>query len=100
MNIRIDSEAMQELEEAAEFYASHAVQLGLDFVAMVEKGLQQIAAHPDRYPFANEIPFRCYRLGRFPFDLFYRVEEAEIYVAAIAHQSRRPGYWKDRLKDG
>jgi hypothetical protein len=22
-----------------------------------------------------------------------------VYIVAVAHQSRHPGYWKDRLKD-
>jgi len=26
----------------------------------------------------------------------YRVRDHDMYVVAVAHTSRRPGYWKDR----
>jgi hypothetical protein len=34
---------------------------------------------------------------RFPYSLMYIVEEHELYILAIAHQSKRPGYWADRV---
>ena len=33
---------------------------------------------------------------RFPFELIYRVEADAVVVIAVAHQRRRPGYWKSR----
>lgn len=32
----------------------------------------------------------------FPFDIVYRYTREEIEIVAIAHHSRRPGYWKSR----
>ena len=32
-------------------------------------------------------------LKRFPYDMY----AAELVVIAVAHQSRRPGYWRERL---
>ncbi|MGD0008886.1 MAG: hypothetical protein ABSE93_10115 [Terriglobia bacterium] len=26
-------------------------------------------------------------------------EESKIYIAAVMHQHRRPGFWKDRVRD-
>ena len=34
---------------------------------------------------------------RFPFTVYYRDDLHEIYILAIAHTSRRPGYWKSRM---
>jgi hypothetical protein len=34
----------------------------------------------------------------FPFIVVYRTVPAGIQVIAIAHTSRRPGYWRKRLK--
>jgi hypothetical protein len=36
-------------------------------------------------------------LRRFPYDIVVRERVDEIIVVAVAHQSRRPGYWKNRL---
>jgi hypothetical protein len=32
--------------------------------------------------------------------MVYLVEKDDILIFAMAHQSRRPGYWTDRLRDG
>jgi hypothetical protein len=35
--------------------------------------------------------------NRFPFVVIYQVKKDEIFIAAIANLSRKPGYWKERL---
>jgi hypothetical protein len=37
-------------------------------------------------------------LRRLRYGLFYLVERDTITLVAIAHTSRRPGYWLDRLR--
>jgi hypothetical protein len=34
---------------------------------------------------------------RFLHLLFYRVERERIFIVAVAHHRRRPGYWRSRL---
>lgn len=36
-------------------------------------------------------------LRRFPFSLIYAVETTAVVIVAVAHQSRRPGYWRNRV---
>jgi hypothetical protein len=50
---------------------------------------------PERWPvyFSR---FRRYTLHRFPFSVVYRVESSRVFVLAVAHGRRRPGYWRDR----
>lgn len=43
--------------------------------------------------------FRRAVLRRFPFSLIYSEEPTEIVIIAVAHQKRRPGYWRGR-RDG
>jgi hypothetical protein len=41
---------------------------------------------------------RCrYVMKRFPFVVVYRVTTDRIEIIAVAHGSRKPGYWKKRL---
>ncbi|MGH8701418.1 MAG: type II toxin-antitoxin system RelE/ParE family toxin, partial [Burkholderiales bacterium] len=35
-------------------------------------------------------------LNRFPYSVVYRTSSDEIIVIAVAHQRRRPGYWRRR----
>jgi toxin ParE1/3/4 len=35
-------------------------------------------------------------LKKFPFSVIYRPEPDGIVIFAVAHQSRRPGYWRGR----
>jgi toxin ParE1/3/4 len=39
-------------------------------------------------------------LDRFPFTLPYQIKGDEIVILALAHTSRRPGYWSRRGVDG
>lgn len=39
---------------------------------------------------------RSVPLRRFPFVVFYRVDESLIRVIAVAHKRKRPGYWRLR----
>jgi hypothetical protein len=38
-------------------------------------------------------------MRRFPFSLIYRVDRDTIAILAVAHHSRRPGYWRRRDRD-
>jgi hypothetical protein len=42
---------------------------------------------------------RRYLLKRFPFAVIYLTSEKKIQIVAVAHCKRKPGYWKERLKD-
>ncbi len=37
--------------------------------------------------------------NRFPFAIIYIERDQEFFVIAVAHTSRKPDYWKDRLRE-
>ena len=39
---------------------------------------------------------RRYLMKHFPYSLVYTVSSEEIRILAVAHHSRRPGYWASR----
>jgi hypothetical protein len=47
----------------------------------------------------GERRLRATLLSRFPYAIVYKTSENEIHVVAIAHLSRRPAYWADRVRD-
>jgi len=62
----------------------------------VDRGLQLIGEHPEAWS-VIEPDIRRFALQDFPYGIIYIVEDPTIRVVAIAHTSRRPGYWHDRI---
>jgi len=40
---------------------------------------------------------RRFLVRRFPYGLLYRNEPTAIFIVAVMHLRRRPGYWKGRV---
>jgi plasmid stabilization system protein ParE len=89
-------EAEAELLAAARFYEGKSKGLGLDFLAEVRQAARGIAARPNSgRKFSRRL--RRILVPRFPYGLLYRVEPALVFIVAVAHLHRRPGYWLRRL---
>ena len=89
-------EARVELREAVKFYESERQGVGADFVREVRAAVEHILEHPMS---GSPAPAGTRRkvLPHFPYLLFYRFEQAEVTIVAVAHQRRRPGYWQPRV---
>ena len=94
MRCRFVSAAEEEFTDAAVFYETEAG-LGEEFVAAVIGGIDRLLEMP---LLGNLIAarVRSIPLGRFPFNLVYKVDDDEIVIVAVA-QSRLPTYWHHRL---
>ncbi|WP_158563943.1 type II toxin-antitoxin system RelE/ParE family toxin [Jiangella anatolica] len=96
--VRIEPEAAAELEGAVHWYDRHRHGLGADFLAAVDNTV----AHISRWPVAgapvpgvaDDIPARRAPVPRFPYTVVYLVLDDTISVLAVAHDKRRPGYWR------
>ncbi len=88
-------EARAEMRESFEFYEARLDGLGLRFLLAVEQTAERIVVHPEAGALlAGE--FRKRIVPGFPYNIIYRVWEDYIYLVAVAHDYRRPGYWRDR----
>ena len=95
--LRIAPEAEQELAEAAAWYEKRRAGLGIELIAVIDRELDAILEMPLIHPlWRADRPYRKRAAKRFPYLIFFRVEEDEIIVAAIAHIRRTPGYWLRR----
>jgi toxin ParE1/3/4 len=99
--VRVDDAAAQELEEAAAWYEEEAPGTGdrlLDAfsnaVALLQQEPVPLVSMPGQ---AGQLGANRLLLHRFPFDVIVVAEGDELVVIAVAHHSRRPGYWMDRL---
>jgi hypothetical protein len=90
-------EARAEMRQSFEFYESRLAGLGLRFLSAVEETTKRIVAYPEAgAPLAGE--FRKRIVQGFPFNIIYRVWADHIYLVAVAHHHRRPGYWRERTE--
>ncbi len=95
MKVQFHPDATIELIEAAHFYEERQQGLGDRLLDAVEEAIAFIRRHPTIWR-PDEQGRRKYRVRRFPFLIIYKIKNNSIYILAIAHTSRRPGYWKKR----
>ncbi len=98
MNYEFHPEAEQELCEAASRYESEVSELGLRFVDEVERVIRLLLEQPQLGSRLDD-ELRHFVLRRFPFSVVYAVVSDVVYVVAVAHGSRVPGYWRPRVQD-
>ncbi len=97
MKVEFLSEADEEFREAARYYESEAAGVGLSFITAVHKGVAEIVD----LPLAAQViraGIRKKVLRHFPYNLFYAIEADTLVIVAVAHQRRRPNYWRVRLQ--
>ena len=94
-NIKFHPLATDEFKESAKFYESRRTGLGKRSIDAVEKTLALIRTNPPIGKIDQE-GNRRFRVKKFPFLIIYKVREGKIFVLAVAHTSKKPGYWKDR----
>lgn len=100
--IRILLEAAEEAIEAAAWYERERAGLGMEFfravdaaIELLEDDIVPLTAMPGT---AGLRGAKRLVLKRFPYDIVVQDFPEEVIVVAVAHHSRRPGYWRSRLR--
>jgi plasmid stabilization system protein ParE len=95
-NLRIAEGAEDDYIASLTWYSALSKQAADGLEAAFAQALEAIATSPVRYPLYDE-RHRSYLLKHYPFRIIYRrTSEHECLIEAVAHTSRRPGYWRDR----
>ncbi len=97
--VRFHDDARLEFIEEVAYYENVQRGLGERFRVSVEAAValavtQPHSGSPHRFGTRRVFP------KRFPYAVIYAVQATEIVVFAVAHFKRRPGYWRDRRRDG
>ncbi len=95
MRVVFSTFAIQELEDAQQFYEMEFSGLGQRFRQEVKKAIDRIIAYPKAWSRERGDIRKCL-LHTFPYKVLYSIEEDHIFIIAIAHQHRKPDYWVDR----
>ena len=100
--VRILEKAAEEAVEAVVWYEQQRPGLGLEFdhavnaaFNLLEDEIVPLTKMPGK---AGLQGVKRLTLRRFPYDIVVRESPKEIIVVAVAHQSRRPGYWRNRMR--
>lgn len=97
MTVRFFGAAREEMLASALYLQQQETGLGDRFLDAIDRALVLIEQHPQAWsPMGRGL--RCCRLAVFRYGLIYRVRASQIEVVAVAHDRRRPGYWRNRLR--
>lgn len=100
--VKILDKAAEEAIEAAAWYQQERPELGIEFAHAVNAAIDlledEIVPLTKMSGAAGARGVKKLVLKRFPYDIVVREFSEEIIVVAIVHQSRRPGYWRNRLR--
>ena len=91
----IHETAEVEINEAADFYDLKSPSLGTVFINEVQRVIKTISQFPDAAPLIRG-RVRKMPLIKFPYSLVYSIVSDEVRLLAVAHQKRRPFYWRGR----
>lgn len=92
VEIRLRPDGERDLEHAATWYERQRPGLGSDFLDEFAPTLQRISEFPELYPMVHRKTRRALT-HRFPFGVYYLVEDGMLVVVAVMHGSRSPRQW-------
>jgi len=90
--------AINDVQDAFDWYESKQQGLGDAFVNELEKFSEALAT----FPFKHRIIKNEIRLGvlqRFPYLVYYEIIEDVVYILSVVYGGRHPNYWEERKGD-
>ena len=99
--VRVETKARGELQAAIAWYEEQAPGLGTALWEAVDEALRRLQTTPDGSTTVPNVPselgVRRVFTQRFPYAIVFIPKDDAVKVIAIAHASRRPNYWLDRV---
>ena len=95
--LQLSEPASLELAEAVRWYEERRPGWGARLFEAVSRVFELIERHPEiGSPRTTPPAVRQVTVRGFPYVVAYRIRSDDVYVVAVVHTSRRPGYWKNR----
>jgi plasmid stabilization system protein ParE len=94
--VELHEEAAAEYDAAFDWYLQRSPDAARRLDAEFECALAEIARSPQRWA-GGPCHTRRFLLRKYPFLVIYRERASgDLQIVAVAHTSRKPGYWKER----
>ena len=97
MTHEFDFEAEAEYISAAAYYEEARTGLGDQFIQAVERAIHSACDQPQWFRLISPRVRRSLVRG-FPYGILFAVAGDRLYILAVMHLHREPGYWSERLK--
>jgi len=85
------------MNEAYQYYEDKAEGLGMEFLRAVDACFSAMERHPRMYQVVHKEVRRAL-LRRFPYGIFYLIEDTKLVVIACFHANRNPKHWQRRIE--
>jgi toxin ParE1/3/4 len=87
-----------DVQEAYRWYEKHQPGLGEAFLSAIEEVFDRLRRFPQVHQrFWNDV--RRARPKRFPYAVYYRMQQNRVEVIAVQHRRRDPNEWQSRFSD-
>lgn len=94
-SIELSDEAEFDFDKSYDYYLEDSLRTADVFFKKINQGFNDIQKSPFAFPVAIQ-DIRKYVVTKFPFVIYYQVEDRIIKVVAIFHTSRKPEIWNER----
>ena len=94
-DLLVRPEAETDLTAARDWYEERMAGLGGEFILAVDALFASIQDSPDVYPIVHK-NVRRGLTRKFPYGVFFAVEEGRIIILGVLHQARNPATWRAR----
>lgn len=98
-NIRIDEDALQDIQNATIWYNKQLEGLGFKFQKQIKSQINALKKDATIYV-VRYYNVRCMNIKKFPFMVHYSINTDLLLVEvfAVTHTSRNPTIWNERIK--
>jgi plasmid stabilization system protein ParE len=96
LRLKLHEEAERELTEAAAYLERERPEQGERLLRIFQEKCDLVRLFPNIGHRARD-DLRVFPLNAYRSDIIYAPLGDVLFVLAVAHQRRRPGYWHDRL---
>ncbi len=88
--------AKSELDDAVKYYNLQVDGLGNRYKNEAQSTIKRMSIFPMAYIEVRSQVRRCI-MHKFPYSIYYSIQENMVLILAIAHQHRKPDYWIKRV---
>ena len=89
--------AQDEFEAAFDWYQARSISASEGFRSRVTAAIESALTRPTSAGFLVGRRVRKILLEPYNYGLFYFFHDRVLYVVAVGHNRRRPGYWRRRI---
>ena len=96
MNIKYLKLAKLEFHDSIKYYETQQKGLGKKFDDSIKNSIDTILEFPKAF-YKIDKTTRKYVVDKFPYNIYYLIEDDTIVILSIASQRKEPLYWIDRV---